>query len=488
MGMEKKEMKMYVTESFRDFIMTNYPAVEKSLKYKKFLHYLCFSIFYDEDYKDQLVIPAKLIWELCIKQKQNEEYNKDKFVFIDFLEKFKTDVLPNLQWSRYGVGKSRRITDFGFDQNFNLMLDNELFNFDKIEKKVHFINGMAKHKKTSYEYRECNLQKYEEVKKDFQLNETQNKIISYLEQVNCGKSFLTKFDKNRKLIMNAIDNITNINSKRIQYRIINSVLDDPQVYYKPSEKRCTARVTASEDSIVGLKSTVRKAWMSGYLECDLKSSQFSILSEKIQATQCLEFIKTGKSIWSEMYRHTHNIENTEPPIEIKKIFKQVLYSICFGKSIEHSSGYYFLQDKNKKNIQEDLKTICKNNKMDNLLSHYLIKELLDKRKVWYDKIDKDKGDYDVWGRFVSISKDRWAGSVGAEVIQSYEMQIISKIFDIANMKERYMFQIVCFQHDGATLSIFSQKQKEYIKKALSKAVEEEALKYNILTKLEFTQL
>lgn len=480
-------MKMFTSEDFRDFVMNNYPAVESSLRYKKFLHYLCFSNFYDEDYKDQLVIPAKYIWETCIRTNKTEEYDDKKFNCYNFFVEFQHDVLPNFNWYGAKEGKARRVKEYGFDQAFNLMLDNELFNFDKTDKKVHFITGMGKHHKTNVEFKESNKKTYLEEKQQFNLNETQTKIITYLEQVNCGKSFLTKFNKNKQLILDAVNNITNVNSKRIQYRIINSVLDDPQVYYKPSDNLHTARLSASDDSIVGLKSTVRKAWMSGYLECDLKSSQFSILSQVIGATQCLEFIKTGKSIWAELYRHTHGIE-AEPPTDIKKVFKQVLYSICFGKSLEHSDAYYYIQKNNKKQIQDDLKTICSKNKIDVLLDHHLIKELLDKRQNWYKTINDNKGAYDVWGRFVEIVPGRWAGSVGAEVIQSYEMQIISTIFDIANQSDKYHFQIVCFQHDGATLSIFEKKQEEYIKKALSKAVEDEAKKYNILTKLEFTQL
>lgn len=485
--MERREMKMFVTEGFRDFVMSNYPSVESSLKYKKFLHYLCFSNFYDEDYKDQLVIPAKVIWDCCIRTNDKDQYDDKKFNCYEFLLSFKKDVLPNLKWIKASEGKARRISDYGFDQAFNLMLDGELFNFDKTDKKTHFITGLMKHPKTNYEFKESNKQKYLEEKQKFQLNETQIKILNYLEQINCGKCFLPKFTKNRQSILDAINNIDNVNSKRIQYRIINSVLDDPQVYYKPSENKHTPRISASEDSIVGLKSSVRKAWMSGYLECDLKSSQFSILSEVIGATQCLEFIKTGKSIWTEMYRHTHGVE-AEPPSDIKKVFKQVLYSICFGKSLEHSDAYYYIQKQNKKQIQDDLKTICNKNNIDNLLDHYLIKELLDKREIWYQTINDNKGAYDVWGGFVEIAKDRWAGSVGAEVIQSYEMQIIGSIFDVANLPERYPFQIVCFQHDGATLSIYKDSHLDYIKRALCKSVETEAIKYNILTKLEFTQL
>ena len=142
--------------------------------------------------------------------------------------------------------------------------------------------------------------------------------------------------------------------------------------------------------------------------------------------------------------------DSEPPAEIKKIFKEAMYSLCFGKG--KSNLTEFLRDQG----------------MPGLLKHPILRELFQLRRQWFRRIEGEGGARDVWGQWHALDESRdprtgkskrWAGSIGATVIQSIEMEIFAPIFDVALRHGKSdQFGICLFQHDGATLS-FTAKEK-----------------------------
>jgi hypothetical protein len=303
------------------------------------------------------------------------------------------------------------------------------------------------------------------------LNGTQRKILDYLGSINAGHLFLRKLRENHKAIEVAINEL-GPEVRDIQYRILANVNHNPNVYYLPSSRERTCRLTPRGDSIVGLVKDVRRAATKGWWECDLRSSQFAILAATLEAPVSQAFIATGRSLWRELYRSVSGID-VEPPPGAKAVLKEAIYSLCFGKSKKH------------------LKEFLAPHGMASVLKHPIFSELLELRAFWFKRIESAGGAADVWGAWHGVDEEngRWAGSIGASVIQSVEMEIIAPIFDVAAKHGRSdQFMVTLFQHDGCTISFSATEKIARAQVKLKKAVESRAAELGVSTILEFTQL
>lgn len=289
---------------------------------------------------------------------------------------------------------------------------------------------------------------------------------------------MRKLGENTDVIQAAIGELAP-EIQEIQYRILASAYRNPNVYYAPSANGRTCRLSARGDSILGLKKNVRRAATKGWVECDLRSSQFAILATKLDAPIATAFIASGESIWREFNRHLFGVI-AEPSSEIKKILKETIYSICFGKG----AGA--------------LKTLLEHHGIPSLLEHPILEELLMLRSQWFARIERDGGGFDVWDQWHAIDNDldpetgksmRWAGAIAGTVIQSIEMEIIAPIFDVAATHGKSdQFTICLFQHDGATVSFNSTEKTARAQAKLKKAVEDRARELGVSTVLEFADL
>ena len=484
-------MRHYVTAEFRDFVYAKYPQLEANRQYRKFFEYLCFSCNYCEE-TGLLLLGGEIIWKVIRHGTEPYDPHCGTFVPKEFLERFREDLqLTELWWSAVSPGHMRKLISSGFDAEMQARLDQEIFTFIDTAGKtkyVNFITGLGYYRASQQANRITEEEKYQEKRSTFQLNATQEKILSHLEALKGQSLFTHKVRENDALIRKAIDELDNRNAQYINARIISSIYEHPQIYYQPSSRGLTARLSGYNDSVVTLSSSVRKALCHGWTECDLRSSQFAILSAKLKAEQCLKFIKSGESLWNNFHHFTHGT-NTPPPTNLKKDYKKILYSLCYGKPLLHKPEYAFLCKRDGKKYQDDLTTIAKNAGIPTIVNHPLLRELLELRTIWLKKIKQRGGEYDVWGRFLPIPKDSWEGSVMACVIQSIEMEIIAPIFDVAQeWGKRSLFQIVCFQHDGATLSFCNKERQENIQRKLADAVKLRAQELGVTTTLEFKDL
>jgi hypothetical protein len=471
-------MRTATSKQFRQLILGKYPALQGSEPYRRFFCYLCFSGFFDAE-THQLVIPTKTIAEEFYQQSYNVHFNG-----LAKLQQFQSDVLPNLKWTDHKAfspnsfaGKARMITDLGIDPATLAALHDECLKPCKDQ--IDFVTGEPRGRKTLYQERAAETEKYRQELAQFQVKPTARKILDYLAKVKSGHLFLRKIHENETAIKSAIA-LLELPVQEIQYRILRSVELDPNIYYYPSAEARTCRLSPRGDTLVGLRKEVRKAATSGWVECDLRSSQFAILASKLKAPTSLAFIATGKSLWRELYGFLTGVDGA-PPEPIKKVLKEAIYSVCYGRS------------------KTELHKLLKPHGLERMLDHPILKELLALRKVWFDEIEKAGGAFDVWGEFQAVdnTKDlkskksrRWAGAVGASVIQSIEMEIIAPIFDVAKAHGRSdQFSICLFQHDGATMSfVGSEEKKARAMRKLKKAVEDRAKALDVETVLEFTDL
>jgi hypothetical protein len=466
-----------VSPKFRELIMNKYPALQGNEPWLRFFHYICFSGFFDPE-SHRLVIPTKMIAEKIFGETYTTTFNgRDK------LQQFRDQVLPGLTWTEHTQfspasyrGKAREVLSLGFDAEMQAALRQECLS--PSEEKIDLITGHPYHRKDRYRLTEQETAAYQQELTQYTLNPTQKSILEYLHGISAGHLFLRKLTDNAGAIEQAIQGLPQ-ELQTIRYRILKKVRENPSVYYLPSSEERTCRLSARGDCILGLKKAVRKAATKGWVECDLRSSQFAILAGKLGAPISQAFIASGESIWREFYRHTHAVD-ADPPTEVKKVFKEAIYSLCFGKG------------------EGNLKQFLHQNEVGSLAKHPIMAELLTLRQKWFDQIDRDGGASDVWGQWQALDNaldpatgkgKRWAGSVAAAVIQSVEMEIIAPIFEVAREHGRSdQFTICLFQHDGSTISFQSAEKKTRAQGKLKAAVEDRAKRLGVSTVLEFQQL
>lgn len=465
-------MRPSVSPNFRQFVLNKYPALAENEPYLRFFQYLCFGDFSDRDTK-QLVIPTRKMAEEFYQQDYTCHFNG-----LEVLTKFRDTVLPNLSWSGHEAlsgsswhGKARQITCNGFDAEMQAALQRECLS--PSEDQVEFITGEPYRRADRYHHRDKAGAAYEAELAAFSLNPTQQKILDYLRGINAGHLFIRKLEDNREAIEKAIKALPP-HVQKLQYRILGNVQHNPNIYYLPSSQERTCRLSPKGDSLLGLKREVRKAATGGWWECDLRSSQFAILAATLKAPSSQDFIASGKSLWRELYGFVSGTKDAEPPPETKDVLKEALYSLCYGKSKAHLKEFLALHG------------------LDKLLKHPILVELLSLRRKWFEEIERAGGARDVWGQWHAVDEKqgRWAGSVGASIIQATEMEIISPIFDVASKSRKgNRVHIVLFQHDGATISFNAKDERlPRAQRKLKKAVEDRARELGVNTVLEFTEL
>lgn len=458
-----------VTRKFRQFVLDKYPSLRRNEPYLRFFHYLCFSEFFDQ-HTHHLVLPTKTMAERFCQRPYDQHFNGKAM-----LERFRAEVLPGLRWSEHARlsnnswrGKAREIVDLGFDAEMHAALKKEWL--DTQEDQVDFITGRDYRRQDRYQDVANETAAYEQELGKCSLNATQVKILGYLRGLNAGHLFIRKLTENRAPIEAAIQQLPQP-VQDIRCRILAAVGRNPNVYYLPSSQGRTCRLSASGDSILGLKKEIRRAATKGWWEADLRSSQFAILAARLEAPLAQKFIASGKSIWREFNHHLLG-QVTDPSPENKRVMKEVIYSLCFGKS------------------ETNLATFVEEHGIPQLLDHPILQELLIRRKKWFVRIKEAGGGHDAWGTWHAWDEDkRWEGAIAATVIQSIEMEIIAPIFDVAAKSGKSdQFNICLFQHDGVTVSFNSTEKTERAQAKLKKAVEERAKQLGVSTVLEFAQL
>lgn len=480
-----KFMRKAVSANFRKFVFNKYPNLcndnPMSELYRNFFRYLCFSTNVDKREgmtKDMLLIPHQKLKEFTNKPLSGQ--------FI--LDNMKKDVLPNLVWSEPsqfsndGIGYSgtcRRILNDGFDDEMNEELELELQRIPRANSGfVFFFSGNNFDKYCIRQQRLQELSNHIDYIETFELNPTQRKIYDYLDHSN-GEINVRKLTMNAAAIENAIIQIENPNSRKIQRRILSSITGFPKVLYAPSKEDRTPRLSCTNDSFITLKREVRKAFSIGWTEVDLESSQFCIFSKEVNAPLSESLIASDHNIW-EYFASTCGVELT--PMVKNDVFKPTMYGIVFG------------QGDRKRNAR------LKKYNFLNLLDNPIINELLEYRNIYYKKIQDDGFIYDAWGNKLDLKertelfdklklKKNPIASLVSSRIQSIEMAIIEPIYDIAiEHGERYQFQIMGHQHDGMTMSFNNKERQQYVLRLMREAVSERAKQFGITMKLESKDL
>lgn len=466
-------MKKSVSLSFRQYCLCKYPALQTSEAYRRMFQWMCFGTFHDED-TEHLLIPASLLAEF---EKKSAVKAAGNYAAYLFLESFKRDVLPKMMWrdaeafiDGQWTGKCRSIIRDGMDAEMIGRLTDELATFDP-PGAVFFVSGQSYYQTTKAKEIENQQLQFDHQIDDYPLNATQKLISDYLRTVP-SKAFSLRLSQNKKEILSAISQIENNESRADQMRILHAIAENPNVNYLPSRRGRTCRLFHSSDCVVGLKKEVRKVFCHGWSDIDLKSSQFAILAQILDAPLAKAFFNSGEDLWSYMEEQIFLIKQ-KPSREHKKIFKAIIYGICFGKM--------------RKTLKKDIKKM--NGDVKLFMDNAMIKELLERRDAWFEAIREHGYVTDAWNNRIEVSKERWIGAVAAAKIQSIEMEIIASVFEMALQHEKSdAFKIMIFQHDGITVSFYDKGTKERVIRKMQEAVAAKSQPFGFNAKLDVEDL
>lgn len=483
-------MKSCCSPEFREYCLGRYPILSQREDYRKLFNYLAFGTFKDDS--GRTVIPATVLARIEGKE-PGSNYRGGKF-----LDSFRADVMPGLIYGRpyeldaYSFGpvawsQCRVIGDAGFDQELQDRIEQEIRNF-KAEGQVLFNSGKVYAVNKSIHRKIAQAEHKEKLTAHGKLNPTQEKILTYLHNQS-GDAILKRVRSNLDGIKATIESLpasAKLSKKAThdqQYRILHSVLESPKVLYLPTKK--TPRLHATEDSIIGFKSEVRKSATKGWFECDLRSSQFAILAQCTQSPAALAFLRAGEmSLWQHLTLVATSGQRQDPTPREKEVLKEFIYSLCFGKTIQN------------------LQHLLNKNDLEKVWGADMVEELIRARTYIYGKLDQAGGATDIFGQWQAIKTDvpryiggkknpeyRWAGSILASCIQAIEMRVIEPIFDVAlTAHPSHEFDIRIFQHDGATFSIGTSNRADQVCNQLRDAVAARAKELDIKTTLEINLL
>ena len=302
------------------------------------------------------------------------------------------------------------------------------------------------------------------------MNDAQKIVYRYMNMQN-GKALEAKMKENIDAVISEIKLLPKtigirdyISKYDRACKIMNAVAEKKYtVMYSTSKGGNTPRLHGSGESIVQFPRAIRKVLCKGWSEVDLKSSQFAIIAECINAPISKRFIERGGDIWQTLHG------GTKPTPNIKAIYKTCLYGICFGMG------------------DSKLEKILESANLLHVLKNDIISELLSLRAVWYNTIKEQGGEFDCWGEWTPLTRDRWEGSVGATIIQSIEMDIAKEMIVFAYKNPD--MRITLWLHDGCVIDFTNQDKKDELFDEMSNAVSSFARKqYNTTIRLERTDL
>lgn len=500
-------MKRYVSTDFMRYCFNSYPSlsVYTNFEYRRFFIYLCFGKWRDKD-TGNLIVSREVVF-----QNNKPGYDISYFRLIAFLNEIKSKVLPDFEYYEYkfSQGRATTVIQTGFSAELLSVIQKEMETpfADKTKTWIDF-GSMA-----NYEERDAAMHRGKEtreaLKKEVEfrserksvptiLEEYQDKMIDYLHGLSPTHLFLKKYNSNIDHINATIELLTASgklgHDKRLAaFRILNSIETQPLPLYRPSKNAGTCRIHCVNDTVVNLKSEIRKAFCHGWTEADLKSSQLAILVAKVAGLdRTRELLESGTSIWDSYNSFLYGEKVVLDP-DMKVVYKQLTYSIPYGRAFHRTEEKHLAMlekcRKNNEEPKEDIERYLKKHKIERLIDHPVIKELSAARSAWYREIKANGGMVDAFGNFHSIKK-RSANEIGCTYIQSIEMNIMMPLFKFAVEKgESYQFQLVIWQHDGCTISFKNKDQKMYLIRQMKKCVETHAYEaFGVTATLEFKDL
>jgi hypothetical protein len=480
-------MRKTVSTTFRNIIEEYYPGLNLKPTYWRFMRCLIFG-------PKDTITGLSLINGYHIAKAEGAvlAFRANNHTGRNFLEDFQRDVMTRqtFSWSGWNYeNKQARIAYVIFPQEINTLITKEITNTTK--NKVYFDTGLAVTKARAKTQREL-IKLEADTYFEFAVPEAKP-LLKYMNNLPTH-NFSKVIEKNWDIAWSKVSKIKDPLKFRVQVEVLMTLREDLQPFYKPSENGCTPRIFPCNYSIPMLRRDIRKTLTQGWYEFDLASSQLAIVAKEWNITIVQDFLKSNKSIWTELFRHfgfnatqLKEVDNLKYQ-GIKDVFKTSLYSLIYGMQ----KGYLI------KTINQDLKVFNIVQGGKHYFNHPLIQSLYLARELKFKELNELQEVSTIFGRTIEIegsktfkgtpTKERrhCIGSILAHQAQAIELYLLLPVVELASTTKD--FYITLWQHDGFSLH-FTNKTKidRWIPRIL-KVVQDKIDQQDILTHLDWELL
>lgn len=393
-----------------------YPCVIDDITIRNFVMYLLFGVA-EKDWETgdlQLRLAHKDIAILTNNNIHHNDWSSGEFIKkIQSLKEFQ-DLEIEEYVPKY---KCRLIKKYTIPEAVKKALDIEKSKRQK--NTIHYATGAKITKQKSADIKKQNQKIIESWSQIAGVTDDQKYVLNYLNNLD-ERIFNYKIDKNFEKAEKAIINycVEDETKKNKYLNLLSYIRQDskPLYYTVAGSHRLFAR-----GSITSLIRSARKALCSGWIDYDLKSAYIAILSKILKSEETNKVLDIG--VWE--YLKSEGIDKTNT-------VKQVIYSLCFGKSLKKIK----IENINDKNILK-------------LIELPFIKDIKEKCNLKLKEIMEQ----------YKCSHKIARGSL-AKLVSKIELKLLKPIFELA-MEKKY-FDVVLYQYDGVTISVAEDKKSHVI--------------------------
>lgn len=241
--------------------------------------------------------------------------------------------------------------------------------------------------------------------------------------------------------------------------MLDSIEEQPQPFYKASNKGNTVRAFQINSGLQGISRHLRSILTQDWVEVDLAQAHLAIVAKIWNISEVTQFLKTGESIWPSLLEW---MEYHKDDYRTKNVLKPYLYSIIYGMSFTR--------------LEKELIGITgKENGYEQFSSHPIIAALIKGRKERTEQIKTAGIHKTLLGNKIKVTcyKDPNKGFISnvntilSQEANEIEMFLMSPIVHLAEQTDE--FDLVLYQFDGCSLAFKDKSKKErWLKKIKDK--------------------
>ncbi|MGB8353814.1 MAG: hypothetical protein WCD79_08015 [Chthoniobacteraceae bacterium] len=442
-----------------------FPNLDKNAANWKFLQYLIFGTFDDDD-TGRRIISQKIIAEIEGRLDQINNYRA-----ATFLESFQRDVMgpDHFQWREWMKNKCRQVTKCEFPPDFAKAVEDEMQKVNHDEGRVYFADGTyfsrAKERIDRNRRKEAALAVQDEA-----ICDEAREILDYMNNLPPNLFSAIRENIEQAMIVAAAlpDGKKGKKVSEIQQKYLKRIADQPQPFYSPSKKGSTVRIFGVDGCITSLQRDVRKALTVCWHEADIKSSQLAICAKLWHVEAVERFLDDGGNIWHHLYD-----EMQIPPAkrsDIKPALKEGVYSTCYGMPESSIKG----------NLTKALRAKEIDQRGQSFTESPLIGALLLAREEAMALIEVEGGAETCFGDFLP-TYELDEKQILAQVAQAVELKLVHPVIRLAMTTDD--FKVVLWQHDGFSVH-FTRRPGQWLDR-ISEVVQDQVDELGIKTRLEW---
>lgn len=463
-----------VSTDFRLALAGELPGLGENISYWRFLQFLLFSDYYDED-TGLTTLPRGLIAAIEHKNLDNH------YSAMKFLDGFRAGVLDfeitHHVWhgaAGDGKGKVRAIQSIAIPDAVAALARAERRHVSQGRERVCLGTGGKWAWRQTKALREAERREAMSRATKVEMRPETKLALDYL---NCLKP--NGFTAAMRHLPAAVLMAERTAHVERELNILHGLQDKPVPTYVPSAK--TARLYTLGPSFLHLHRSLRKVICQDWVTADLQSAQLAIVARVWDVPMIRDYLYAERNIWKDLAEHM-GLEFSE---DAKDVMKTALYALLFGSGV--------------RTLQNHFRDALGHGRAqyERFVRHPVIQALLAARELQFEKVVRNEGAYDACGRFLPLEKEVKDGydisydnrrGILACVAQSYEMMLLTPVFEMAleQRDQEHGFTITSLLHDGLTYAPHKAIEALSWQNSLGAAVQRQANSLGIYTRLNFS--